>query len=215
MIGKLAKNEIGNRYGSLKVIERADSDNGYARFVCKCDCGKTIIARGSDLRSGNTKSCGCSKGESHKMSKSRLYDIWQHMRRRTNNELDHAYKDYGGRGISVCSEWNDSFLRFKEWADSSGYDDSLTIERINVNDGYNPQNCKWIPNNNQAKNRRNCVWLTFNGETKCATEWAKEFGIKPSIALDRIRNGWDPYDAMTAPICPRRKHKCTTKNALN
>ena len=206
MTSQLAKDEVGNRYYSLMVIDRVESVNGYARFLCKCDCGNESIVRGSDLRSGNTKSCGKCKREWHGDSASRLYNIWCHMKRRTENPQDAAYEDYGGRGIAVCDEWN-KYSAFKEWAISNGYNDSLTIERIDVNSGYYPSNCKWIPVNEQAKNRRSCHFITIKNETKCVSEWAKEFGIKPRIVLERMRSGWSAEDALFAPIMPRRKHE--------
>lgn len=206
MIGPLIKNEVGNRYHSLTVIDSAESMNGYARFLCKCDCGNELVVRGSDLRSGNTKSCGRCKREWHGESGSRLYDIWCHMKRRTNNPQDPAYKDYGGRGIVICDEWY-KYSAFKEWAISNGYSDSLTIERIDVNAGYFPDNCKWIPINEQSKNRRSCHFFTIGNETKCVTEWAKLIGIKPRTVLERMRYGWSIEDALFAPIRPRRKHE--------
>lgn len=160
----------GQRFGKLLVVERAENTlQGQARWRCKCDCGNESIVRGADLRLGNTITCGC--GAHERMTKmnykhgatfrnktSRLYNVWSGMKQRCNYEKHASYKYYGGRGIRVCKEWDD-FEAFKEWAESHGYDNSpkrgeCTLDRINVNGNYEPDNCRWVSMKEQAANKR-------------------------------------------------------------
>ncbi len=154
------KNEVGNRYGKLVVIAYDHSNDG-AFWKCQCDCGMTTVVSGASLRRGHTHSCGCIAhetqfqrihGESHDR-KTRLYNIWVHMRNRCNNPNREAYKWYGGRGIKVCEEWN-SYSEFKKWAMSHGYTDDMTIDRIDTNLGYCPGNCRWLTRSDNSKHRQ-------------------------------------------------------------
>ena len=147
---------IGKKFGRLTVVDFDRLENHKTYWKCTCDCGLTVIACGNNLRSGNTKSCGCLRretaqkrgiantthGESHD-NMTRLYSIWCGMRQRCNNPHHQAYNLYGGKGVSLCDEWND-YEVFKAWAMSNGYTDPLSIDRIDPNKGYNPSNCRWI-----------------------------------------------------------------------
>ena len=177
---------------------------------CECECGGEIIVTYNQLNRGNTKSCGCLNKENilarntvHNESKTRLYKIWVGMRQRCNNPNKKSYNDYGGRGIRVCGEW-DTFETFKEWAISNGYNDTMTIERVDPNGNYEPINCTWIPKSEQAKNRTNCNFLTFNGKTQTVSDWARELNIHRTTINNRLRKGWSAEDALTKPI---QKHK--------
>ena len=198
------KDEAGKRYSKLTVVSFAGVIGRYATFLCRCDCGNETIVRGSDLRTGNTKSCGKCKKERHGMSRSRLYNIWIHIKMRTQNPSTTFFEDYGGRGISVCEEWANSFSSFSDWAKSSGYSDDLTIERIDVNGNYCPDNCKWIPIKDQANNRRTTVNITFNGKTMNLTQWADHLGMNRGTLQTRYKNGWSVEDMLTREVRTRR-----------
>lgn len=171
---------VGNKYGRLTVIEFVELKNHKTYWKCICDCGLTVIVTGNNLRSGNTKSCGCLHRESvasvgtanakHNEShnhKTRLYGIWAGMRQRCNNPNKDAYKYYGGKGVKVCEEWND-YSKFKEWALSNGYNDNLSIDRIDANGNYCPLNCRWltISENTARANKNHTTRKVIRGEVR-------------------------------------------------
>lgn len=172
------------------LIERVDS----RLWKIRCACGNIFIAQPSNS-SGRCRECGyrynsmtrTMHGESPDSDKnaSRLYSIWLNMRVRCNNKHSKNYDLYGGRGITIAPEWN-NYLSFKDWALSHGYDDSLSIDRINVNGNYEPNNCRWSTQKEQMRNTRNNHLLTYNGETKTMVEWAEEKGINYHTLKKRI-----------------------------
>ena len=180
----------GQKFGRLTVISEAQQRKGkYPEWRCICDCGNECIVVGHCLTSGNTKSCGClrfdnlrKKVKKHDGKGTRLYRIWKNMRSRCRNKNTPQYKDYGGRGISICSEW-DNFLVFKSWARANGYDDSLTIDRINNDGNYCPENCRWVTHKEQNNHRRSN--RIINGKT--LAEWARISGINYNTLLSRLK----------------------------
>lgn len=171
---------IGNKYGRLTVVSFDRLEKHKTYWKCACDCGMSVVVSGNNLRSGNTKSCGCIHreqlqdiGRANKKhgyghgSKDRLYRIWCGMRQRCNNPNHHAKQWYGGKGIKVCDEWND-FLVFKDWAMSNGYAENLSIDRIDSAKDYCPENCQWLTiSDNVAKaNKNHTTRKVIRGEGK-------------------------------------------------
>jgi hypothetical protein len=144
---KRIKDLTGKRFSKLTVLEFVGVRYHEAQWLCECDCGNKTTVSGHALRRGTTKSCGCYKLEyvtKHGMKYTRLYEKWNHMLERCRNPKNPSYKRYGGRGISVCDEWKESFENFRDWALNNGYDDSLSIDRIDVNGNYCTENCKFF-----------------------------------------------------------------------
>lgn len=199
----------GNRYGRLVAINPIRKNNGIY-WVCKCDCGNTTEVLPQHLNRGLIRSCGClrkdvssKKNKKHGMSKTRIYKEWKGIKERCLNKNNHAYKNYGGRGITICDEWlgENGFEYFCDWAMQNGYQDNLTIERKDVNGNYCPENCCWIPLGEQALNTRNNVYLEYNGESKPISQWAKEYGINYQVFHNRVRNlGWSMERALHEPV---------------
>ena len=197
----------GKRFNRLTVTNKHKTMNGRIYWKCICDCGNIKFIASCHLRSGSTVSCGCYQLDAihkslykHGCSKTRLYKIWGKMKGRVLNPKDHKYSIYGGRGISMCDEWINSFESFEKWSMSNGYREDLSIDRIDVNGNYEPSNCRWIKLEEQAKNRRSNKFLTMNGVTKIASDWGKQYGIAGSLILQRIRCGWSVEDAITIPV---------------
>lgn len=164
------KNQIrlhleGERYGKLVVVEEAEpiySKTGkmIRRWKCKCDCGNITIVRHGDLRNGSTVSCGCynyekeSAVKTHGYSRTKLGNVFEGMKQRCNNPKNKNYEKYGGRGIKICTEWLNDPKKFFDWAIKNGYKEGLSIDRIDVNGNYEPDNCRWADNETQCLNQR-------------------------------------------------------------
>lgn len=193
----------GQRFGRLLVLKRhgANDGNGKPMWLCKCNCGAEIAVSGWSLKSGNTKSCGCLKLEhpsrlSHGAWGTRLYRIYKNMKRRCSDVNAPEYKHYGGRGITVCDEWMNSFEAFRDWALANGYHDTCnraeyTIDRIDVNGNYEPSNCRWASQTVQMRNTRRTRYATCDGVTKSIGEWAEELSMPYNTVYDKARrNNW-------------------------
>lgn len=151
------------------------------------------------LVSGRTNSCGC-KYSKHGQYNSRLYRIWLGIKSRCNNQNAHNYSNYGGRGITISGLWDKEFIEFYRWSMENGYNDSLTIDRINSNDGYNPENCQWVDYKTQARNRSNTRLIEYNGKSMCLKDWSDELGINYNSLQTRLNNNWTIQDAFEIPI---------------
>lgn len=200
---------IGQRFGRLVVEEKAYKDTNQ-HWKCLCDCGNVIYPTTGNLRSGNTKSCGCVAKErisqinkKHGLRHTRLYSIWVNMRGRCYNKNNNRYNSYGGKGIVVCDEWqgDQGFQNFYDWAIQSGYKDSLTLERMDNSKNYCPSNCKWATMKEQQNHRTNNHYVTINGITKSFKEWCDsgEYDVSYSTAKTRLTRGWKDIDAITTP----------------
>lgn len=194
----------GQRFGRLTVIKYVGiGKHGYATWLCKCDCGNTKIVSGHCLRRGNTHSCGCLAKESryvHGMKGTRLYNIWQNMKCRCYNKNHPAYPNYGGRGITICDEWRHDFSAFHDCAMSHGYADGLTIERIDNDGNYTPDNCRWATRFEQSQNTRRNRIIEMDGERKTLAEWARQYNLNYCTVISRInKHGWTPEKALKTP----------------
>lgn len=201
---------VGYKTGLITVIERVGSSKGQTTWLCQCACGKKFIQYGGPLRKGKVKSCGHiwkSRSERQKIAYNsiakkkhggcadRLYFIWIAMRHRCYYEKDISYKNYGGRGIVVCDEWRNDYGAFKEWSIKSGYNEdaprgACTLDRIDPDGNYCPENCKWTSMKDQSNNRRNSYTITWNNETHTAKEWEVITGIPREVIYSRHRAGW-------------------------
>lgn len=181
----------GKKFGRLTVIERDLSRKRSAVYwLCKCECGNIASVKGIYLRDGHTRSCGCLRKETEakyflynnqtKKENPRLYSIWKSMKRRCYDEKHNSYHNYGGRGIRICDAWisEDGFESFVEWALKCGYKSDLTIDRINVDSDYSPENCRWITKKENSNNKRNCRYIEYNNETKTLAQWAEMYGLR-------------------------------------
>lgn len=199
----------GRRFNNLVVLSRAENGNhGNARWNCVCDCGNVIIVAGSNLKTGAVKSCGClkhKKRDTHHLSNTRLYRIWNAMKCRCYRETHWAYPYYGGKGITVCDEWKNDFCKFYDWAINNGYSEELTIDRIDNNSGYSPDNCKWSTRQEQSDNRRFCIQITYNGETKNLMQWCKILDLPYKLINQRMKlKNLSFEEAISIPI---KSHK--------
>ena len=197
----------GKKFGRLTVIERAENKGKSVMWVCKCECKNITIVRPENLRSGRTQSCGCLHSEQlsnrnikHGKSNTRLYTIWESMKSRCLYKSHARFKDYGGRGITVCNEWIHDFQTFYDWSMANGYAENLTIDRINNDKGYSPDNCRWVTIKEQENNKRSNHKITYKGETHNIKEWADILEINHRVIRKRISVGWSVERAFTTPV---------------
>lgn len=178
------------KFGKLTVLYDLHNNHTTHRYwLCVCDCGNLTEVMGSNLRKGHVKSCGCLVAETNKKHGKRdtkLYLVWKGIKNRCYNSNTKRYRDYGGRGIAVCSEWKDDFQAFYDWSMSNGYKEGLSIDRIDNDKGYSPDNCRFVNYKIQGRNKRNNKNYTINGETHCLSEWCEILGLNYKRTWKRI-----------------------------
>lgn len=199
----------GRKFGKLTIISRAENKHNNPAWLCKCECGTLRVVAGCSLKNGRTNSCGCYQkeqvkkllkihGQAKKGNHTRLYKIYHGIKARCFRTSNHGFENYGGKGITICDEWKNSFQNFYDWAMANGYTDNLTIDRIDSNGNYCPENCRWVTykvqNNNTSRNHL----ITYNGKTQTLAQWAAETGIKYDTLRARLdRSHWDIEKALT------------------
>lgn len=204
----------GQQFGRLSVIQMDGKKRNHAAWLCQCQCGRSTRVSSNNLRSGMTQSCGCLNRErvsaalaesstTHGKRHTRVYNIWLNMKQRCTNPRNDHYPAYGGRGITVCTRWLNSFEAFYEdMGDPPS--DIHTIDRENVHGNYEPANCRWLPREAQASNTQRSVLLTFQGRTQTAKQWAIELGIRPGTIARRARSGWAVERVLSKVDCRGR-----------
>lgn len=207
-LSKRATDITGQRFGCLIALGPIGRKNGAIEWLCACDCGNTATVSVRLLRNGSTKSCGCVAKQlssvrltTHGKSRSKIHWIWAGMIQRCGNPNNKNYADYGGRGIRVCDEWKNSFAVFHAYVSGLPNFDSenMTLDRIDNNMGYSPDNVRWLPRVQQMRNTRKNVLLTHNGKAQCVSAWAEELEIQSSTLSWRVRAGWSTERVLTTP----------------
>lgn len=201
------KDLTGMKFGRLTVIERAENDKlGKARWLCKCDCGNETVVGGAFLRLGQSTSCGCLRKETgnhrtHGMKGTSVYHSWCAMKQRCLNPNTKKFKRYGGRGITIYPDWVDDFQAFYDYVSKLEHfgKEGYTLDRIDNNGNYEPNNLRWADNKTQARNRRSNIIVEYNGKAMTLTESAESSGIAFSTLLTRYRAG-DREDRLFRPV---------------
>jgi hypothetical protein len=207
------ENLVGREFGYLTVVRYAGCDKTKRSiWECRCKCGNTLDVHASNLKTGHTQSCGCFRvetagdhcrkhGRAH--AGDRAYQAWCSMRNRCNNPNGQDYPDYGGRGITICDRWQESFNNFL--ADMGQPPDGMSLDRFpDVNGNYEPANCRWATPSQQGRNKRNNRRITFNGKTQTLVEWGEETGHGMKRLAARLKLGWTVERALTLPANPKR-----------
>ena len=203
----------GQRFGRLLVIECVGrSKNQKSIWRCKCDCGKEKIILAASLRNGRSQSCGCLHNElliktftTHGLGNTRLASIKKGILKRCYKPKCKSYKGYGERGIYVCEEWLNNPSAFFEWSLSNGYEDHLSIDRIDNDGPYSPENCRWATQTEQANNTRRNRILTLNGVSQSPASWARELKVNVGTIYSRMHQNWTDEEILTIPRGKKRK----------
>ena len=218
------KNLSGQVFGKLTVLNKTKkvkkTYGTFRHWLCMCECGNTIWVRAAHLTSNHTKSCGCGilekKYKTRKdvcLSYSRVYRCWSSMKQRCFNKKDSNYRNYGGRGISICDEWKNDFMSFYNWATKNGYSDKLTIDRIDNNGNYEPKNCRWTDMKTQSNNTRKTNIIEYNGEKHSISEWGEITGFGYHTIANRFyKTNMSNEEILTKPKIYKNRHiSLTTK----
>lgn len=198
----------GQKYNKLLALEFVKSDAyGNSIWKCRCDCGETSYVRAGALRAGQIKQCKkCADSLKIKtpIENPRIKSIYKDMLRRCYKPYRKNYERYGGRGISVCSEWLENPISFEKWALNNGYSDKLSIDRIDNDGNYEPSNCRWTDFTTQANNRSNNIVLEYEGTSLTIAQWAEKLGVDRKTIYNRIENGESP-EVIFSPIDVRQQ----------
>lgn len=220
---------IGQKFGELLVLNEVPKDirkdKNHRCFECQCSCGSKTIVTLNHLKTGHTKSCGCMKGKmcsiantKHGMTGSRIYQIWLHMKHRCFNPKDKEYHRYGGRGISICDEWinNRGFENFYNWAINNDYQEDLTIDRINNDDNYEPNNCRWVNRKEQMNNVGYNIYLRLEDKEHTIAQWSDILGIKQNTiqARKKYHNYDDRAALLKPPTCQKKVRVTSVDNKI-
>lgn len=193
----------GEVFGKLHVLEQIKIRGVGVRYRCQCECGNEILAIASNLKKGNTTTCGCWR-KTHGLTKSKIYGVWKSMLRRCEKPNETGFKNYGGRGIKVCERWHifENFFADMGHAPEEGY----TLDRINNDGNYCKENCKWSDWTEQHGNKRNSRYLTAFGKSQSLHAWAREYGCNARTLHNRVYRGRVPLEiALAAPVHKGRK----------
>lgn len=192
-MSKSFKNDLtGQRFGRLTVLRFVPSETPHSYWLCKCDCGNDTLVRGTHLLQSHVTSCGClfmQQHYKHGGSYTRIYNIWEGMKSRCYNKNHKSYQRYGGRGIFVCDDWKNDFTAFRDWALLNGYSDDLSIDRIDNNNGYFPENCRWVDAKTQSRNRSSNALIEYKGRMISIAEAAEFEKVNPSKIYTRYNRG--------------------------
>lgn len=204
---------VGKKFGRLLVIEKTDKRDitGGVVWKCKCDCGNITFTTSHSLTTSHCRSCGCYKIDfnreqgktnftKHGMKHTRLYNTWCNIKQRCYGIDCKNYKNYGARGIKVCDEWLNDFMCFYNWAMDNGYNNELTIDRVDVNGNYEPSNCRWATMTEQANNKTTNHYVLYKGAKMTVKQLSDKYGIAYRTLLCRINRGWDVEKAVNTPI---------------
>lgn len=193
----------GQKFGRLTVVSYSHTPaKSTSHWVCRCDCGNEVVKASALLRRGTVKSCGCLKRDfpnhvTHGGSRTPEYNVWAMMLRRCYEPKARTYKDYGGRGITVCGRWRD-FANF--WADMGPRPSPAhQVERLDNDGPYSPENCRWATRSEQARNRRTTLLIDCDGESLPLCVWAERFGLPAKVVSQRLRRGWNVEKSLTTP----------------
>lgn len=211
---------IGSKFGKLTVVGFDHVVRGKTtawNWIMKCDCGEIRSVNPKKAINGCTKSCGCGKKEriisynhvakvKHGGRHDYLYSIWHGIKSRCYRKTDFSYPNYGGRGIEMCDEWVSDYSVFRDWAMSNGYEAGLSIDRIDTNGNYCPDNCRWATSKTQQNNRRNNVRYNIFGKSMTLSEISDETGVPYGTIHQRLRKGWDIDRAACTPVDKSRRN---------